>query len=599
MTDIYGYSTDSSFPNGINTNIVSSLDATANITLGSNDINLSADNVLINGEPIPSLSGFVTNPMSAVLNANDFNISNAGDILATAFIKNGGTSQQYLMGDGSSLQYSANSGNSNFYLYNNGTDEDPTPLNGYLTYNAPIQDDATFIYISHRTRDNIDIEVFFKNLSSLNEVYIQDQENSANSITYNITGTPVIVEQAQITIPVTRASSFGTGITSFGNAHNILLSFFTNSIETDGRITTLETKTQLITANFQKTILSGGSQMKLNTLDSFVVSLDVGLNTFTKFTISGTQVSSLIPMNMSFQKLRGIPTPVDNDGAANKEYIDTAYITLDGRTTALEGKTQNMSATVSGSQFDKNSSFVLRVADADFFIVRNDLGVSKLAVSNTSVQINSVPLFMQGQRIQLVGTPVDVADATNRQYVDSANALKLDKVPTLIQQGGLKWAKVNGAVTQGSAVGVFDLIGTPLSTAVIGSTTFSPNEITPFSTYIITVGGRITLPSNSGCTLSVTMNGVVVDPVSFGNNPNITGGGFESKFTWTFRAGGVLSQSIIHNIGGGSQNTTGTQGGGGSATINTAIQQVMGVQFASPTFTTPNITTYTITCVKL
>jgi hypothetical protein len=262
--------------------------------------------------------------------------------------------------------------------------------------------------------------VFFKNLSSLNEVYIQDQENSANSITYNITGTPVIVDQAQITIPVTRSASFGTGITSFGNGHNILLSFFTNSIEVDSRLTTLETKTQLITANFQKTTLSGGSQMKLNTLDSFVVSLDVGLNTFPKFTISGTQVSSLIPMNMSFNKLRGIPTPEDDDGAASKEYVDTAYIILDGRATALEDKTQNMAAIVSGSTFNKNSSFVLRVADADFFVVRNDSGTSKLSVSNTSVQINSVPLFMQGQKIQLLAEPTVATDGATKNYVDSA-----------------------------------------------------------------------------------------------------------------------------------------------------------------------------------
>ena len=506
MTDIYGYNTSSTFPNGINTNAVSALDATANIALSQDTINLSADSVLVNGLPIGSGGGFVTNPMSAELDASDFSIINAGTILATSFVKNGGTSEQYLMGDGSSLQYSANSGNSNFYLYNNGTNLDTTPANGYITYNTAIQDDATFIYISHRTRDTIDIEVFFKTISQLNDVYIQDQENSANSILYNISGPPVIADQAQITIPVNRLSSFGTGITSFGNGHNLLLSFFSNSIEVDSRLTN------------------------------------------------------------------------------------------------LEGRVQNITATASQNVFDKNSSFVLRVADADSFIIRNDatpFSTAKFVVSDTSVQIISVPLRMNNQKITLLAAPVDVGDAPRKSYVDAALLLKLDKASTLIQQGGLKWAKVNAAVAQGSAVGVFDLIGTPLSTAIVGSTTFAANEITPFSTYVITVGGRITLPSNSGCSVSVTLNGVIIDSITFGNNPNLTGGGFECKYTWTFRAGGVLSQSIMHNIGGGTQNTTANQGGGGTVSINTTIAQVMGVQFASPTFTTPNITTYTITCVKL
>ena len=501
-----GYPLNSAFPDGITGDALVSLDETANIALGDGEINLNAAVVLVNGSPITGENGFVVNPMAADLNANDFDILNAGTILATSFVKNGGTFEQYLMADGSSLKYSANSGNSNFYLYNNGTDLDPTPQNGYITYNTAIQDEATIIYISHRTRDLIDIEVFFKTISQLNDVYIQDQEDSANSILYNITGPPIITEQQQITIPVNRLSSFGTGITSFGNGHNLLLSFFSNSIEVDSRLTN------------------------------------------------------------------------------------------------LEGRVQNMTASPIGTDFINNTTIILDPANSDTFTIRNNdtpFSTAKLSVNNTSVQILSVPLLMNNQKITLLGAPFDVGDATRKGYVDDALLLKVDKIPSLIQQGGLKWAKVNAAVAQGSAVGVFDLIGTPLSTAIVGSTTFAANEITPFSTYVITVGGRITLPSNSQTTLSVTMNGVVVDPVSFGANPNISGGAFECKFTWTFRAGGVLSQSIIHNLGSGSGATTSISGGGGGTSINTAIQQVMGVQFASPTFTTPNITTYTITCVKL
>lgn len=260
-----GYPIATTFPDGATADALVSLDETANIALGDGTISFNATTVEINGVPIVDI-GNVFNPMLSDLNANDFDILNAGTILATSFVKNGGTSEQYLMADGSSLKYSANSGNSNFYLYNNGTGLDPTPATGFITYNTTIQDEATFIYISHRTRDDIDIEVFFKTISQLNDVYIQDQSDSANSILYNISGPPVIVEQAQITIPVNRLSSFGTGITSFGNGHNILLSFFSNSIEVDSRLTNLEGRVQNITAIPETT----------NILRSVVNTLDFG-----------------------------------------------------------------------------------------------------------------------------------------------------------------------------------------------------------------------------------------------------------------------------------------------------------------------------------
>lgn len=304
------------------TNKIISNDGSVDIILNNDVINLEADSVLINGAPIGTGGGFVTNPMTSDLIANDFNLSNVGTILATSFIKNGGTSEQYLMADGSSLKYSANSGNSNFYLYNNGTDLDPTPQNGYITYNTEIQDEATIIYISHRTRDTIDIEIFFKTLSTLNDVYIQDQENSANSILYNINGTPTIEDQMQITIPVNRLSSFGTGITSFGNGHNLLISFFSNSIEADNRITTLETRTQLITATSNRTTFINSSQFRLIDPGNFFITKDVGLTTSTIFNITSTQIYSYIPMTMGNNKLNGIITPIDNDDAVNKLYVD-------------------------------------------------------------------------------------------------------------------------------------------------------------------------------------------------------------------------------------------------------------------------------------
>ena len=71
------------------------------------------------------------------------------------------------------LTQSAQSGNSNFYLYDSGTSQSTTPASGYITYNNATQSSATIIYISHITRDNFDIEVYFKQISTLTEVYIR------------------------------------------------------------------------------------------------------------------------------------------------------------------------------------------------------------------------------------------------------------------------------------------------------------------------------------------------------------------------------------------------------------------------------------------
>jgi hypothetical protein len=156
-----------------------------------------------------------------------------------------GTGTQYFMGDGSLLQYSANSGNSNFYLYKSHTNTPaPPPDNGFVYYNNANQSLATIIYISHLTDDVIDIEVFFNNINQINDVYLQDKNNSSNFIKYNITGTPIIVVSSHITIPVSVITSGGSGGTSFGVGHDILVSFFTNNIEVDTRLSTLETKTQ-------------------------------------------------------------------------------------------------------------------------------------------------------------------------------------------------------------------------------------------------------------------------------------------------------------------------------------------------------------------
>lgn len=168
----------------------------------------------------------------------------SGQIEAGSFKKTGGTAIQYLMADGTTLTQSANSGNSNFYLYNSGTSQNITPANGYVTYNNAVQANVTMIYINHLTRDVVDIEVFFKQINTLTEIYIQDQNISENYIQYNVTGSPVITVGAKVAIPVLLRIGNGTGLTNYPDGHNVLVSFFSNALEVDARLSTIETKTQ-------------------------------------------------------------------------------------------------------------------------------------------------------------------------------------------------------------------------------------------------------------------------------------------------------------------------------------------------------------------
>jgi hypothetical protein len=168
----------------------------------------------------------------------------SGSLTAPLLIKTGATNIEYLMGDGSTLTQSATSGNSNFYLYDNtNSTTDSTPVSGEVIINSLVNTTATIVYISHVTRDNIDIEVFWKFVNTLTELYLQDQSLSTNYIQYNITSAPTITVGDKIAIPVAVVNSAGTGSTSFGVGHNILVSFFSNNLEVDTRLSTLETKT--------------------------------------------------------------------------------------------------------------------------------------------------------------------------------------------------------------------------------------------------------------------------------------------------------------------------------------------------------------------
>lgn len=242
------------------------------IDLTTTDVDINATNLKFNGNDL------LTSPY-------------VGEIEATSFKKTSGTNIQYLMADGSTLTQSANSGNSNFYLYNSGTSQSPTPANGYITYNNATQSSATVLYISHLTRDNIDIEVFFYQITTLTDIYVQDQNNSALYIQYNITATPTITANARITIPVIVSSQ---GTTGFSDGHNVLISFFSNSLEIDTRISAVESDVinQTAVASTSTTFSGAGGVISDKFVKSGATSSDILLGDGSTTTLSNVGGSS-------------------------------------------------------------------------------------------------------------------------------------------------------------------------------------------------------------------------------------------------------------------------------------------------------------------
>jgi len=214
---------------------------------GAGNVGVAGDDITITSDATLTLSG-LSQPIVVLGSTIDAHSSN---LTANSFIKQGGTNLQYLMADGSVTTNSGANNNSNIYLYDsNNTTNVPPPPDGNIVYNSAVSQDATTIlYISHLTRNNIDIDVFLAQINITSVIYLQDQNNSANYIYYDVGPTaPIIIPNSYIAVPVIKATSANNGSTTFGNGHNIIMSIFTNAVEVNNRLTTVETKTQNIDA---------------------------------------------------------------------------------------------------------------------------------------------------------------------------------------------------------------------------------------------------------------------------------------------------------------------------------------------------------------
>ena len=124
------------------------------------------------------------------------------NLYADKFIIHGGgpSPAGYLMSDGTILTTSSTNNNSNIYLYNNNLSTTAPPLAGQIRFNNAVIANTTIVYISHLTRDNVDIDPFLALISQLSILYIQDQDNSSNFCKVNVNTTPTITPNSYVSV---------------------------------------------------------------------------------------------------------------------------------------------------------------------------------------------------------------------------------------------------------------------------------------------------------------------------------------------------------------------------------------------------------------
>jgi hypothetical protein len=202
---------------------------------------------------------------------NGYVSSNSGYIVS-------GAPLAYLLTDGTWASTSASQ--SNLYLYKNSTNILPPPPSGHIRYNnVNLDSNCTHIYISHLTSDSLDIEnVCFSNLTPLDVLYIQNKDLSSEYAKFNIISKNIIPDSyVDLTV------SFNTStVQNWANNHQLLISFFTNDVTLNSRLTTLETKAQNITASDTGSFFTKSLTHSLRSQDLFEVqNSDTSFNTIT------------------------------------------------------------------------------------------------------------------------------------------------------------------------------------------------------------------------------------------------------------------------------------------------------------------------------
>ena len=103
-----------------------------------------------------------------------------------------------------------------------------TPANGRIIWNNLTQTSSTTVTLSHIDALGNDIDVFFPLFKTGDKFVIQDQGNSNNYQTWEISATPTVVLNSYITIPVTPVISGGTS--QFADAQNLIFAIVSSGL---------------------------------------------------------------------------------------------------------------------------------------------------------------------------------------------------------------------------------------------------------------------------------------------------------------------------------------------------------------------------------
>ena len=109
---------------------------------------------------------------------------------------------------------------SNLYNYQADDQLTGTPTVGHLYWDTTTQVSATTITFSHITQNGNDIDLFLSVLKSPDSLVIQDQNNSDNFQRWIVSGTPTVVPNSYVIVPVTFSSSGGTA--QFAQNHQVI-----------------------------------------------------------------------------------------------------------------------------------------------------------------------------------------------------------------------------------------------------------------------------------------------------------------------------------------------------------------------------------------
>ena len=439
----------------------------------------------------------------------------------TGFKITGGTNLQYLLADGSTTTSSGNNENSNIYLYKNNTTTSPPPSNGQIRYNDSVQQLATILYISHRTRDTIDIDPFLSQITTLNLIYIQDQEVSLNYIKYNVSGNITIIPNIYIVVPVSYNIGEGTGLTSFGAGHNIFMSIFTNTTEIDTRLSTLETKTQNQTAIASTTTFTGiVNATKLQANNTIIVNAIV-----TNLTMNNSEMTSLSGVaNVSYGPSCAVNLTTGNSNTfmgyrsglslASSNYNtgygqDTLRNCTAGHNTAVGGSSSTNIITGTNNTSIGLQSLFYNISGNDCVAVGSNALQQNLTSGNTALGNNAGNTATQYSNITALGANAlpDASDQimlgnTDVTEVKSSGVFNGAGFTISGTSGKLQYTVASTTLESGSTItptrNIHFVSGTiPINTITNPFGTPSSGQITliPSGLWTTTTAGNIALPS--------------------------------------------------------------------------------------------------------